>query len=88
MAVPWWVRGTWCGLWLAIAWQSGLRERPDLARAAPPPRARRPARWRCAARLALLALMLAAVWRQAFDPDVPAAPRSARCSLGSGSCTS
>ena len=21
MAVPWWVRGAWCGLWLAIAWQ-------------------------------------------------------------------
>ena len=46
------------------------RERPDLAPgAAPPPRAGRPARWRLPLGLALLALMLAAVWRQAFDPD-------------------
>src|ERR1051325_8358941 len=37
MAVPWWVRGAWGVLWLAIAWQSGRPARPDLP---PPPRAR------------------------------------------------
>src|SRR5205823_1767069 len=38
MAVPWWVRGAWGVLWLAIAWQSGLPERPDLQPS--PPRRR------------------------------------------------
>jgi hypothetical protein len=69
MAVPWWVRGTWALLWLGIAWQSGLRERPDLM----PPSPRRRAFEAGAVALplgaAMLALMLAAVWRQTFEPD-------------------
>jgi hypothetical protein len=69
MAVPWWVRGAWCVLWLAIAWQSGLRERPDLAQAPPRRRALEAGAVALPLGLALLALMLAAVWRQAFEPD-------------------
>ena len=69
MAVPWWVRGAWCVLWLAIAWQSGMPERPDLAPGPPHRRALEAGAVALPLGLALLALMLAAVWRQAFDPD-------------------
>ena len=69
MAVPWWVRTGWVLLWLAIAWQAGLPERPDQT---PPPPRRRAVEAGAVALplgLALLALMLAAVWRQTFQPD-------------------
>ena len=69
MAVPWWVRGAWVVLWLAIAWQSGVPERPDLL---PPPPRRRALEAGAVALplgLGLLALMLAAVWRQTFEAD-------------------
>jgi len=68
MAVPWWVRGAWSVLWLAIAWQAGLPERPNL----PPPRHRTAVDAGAVALplgVALLALMLAAVWRQTFEPN-------------------
>jgi hypothetical protein len=69
MALPWWIRAAWVGAWLGIAWQAGRRDRPDLPA--------RPARRRgleagavaLPLGLALLALMLAAVWRQTFQPE-------------------
>lgn len=69
MAVPWWTHAVWVALWLWVAWQAGRRDRPDLAR--------NPARRRgfeagavaLPLGLALLALMLAAVWRQTFQPE-------------------
>jgi len=69
MDVAWWIRGAWVLAWLAIAWQAGLQERPDLL-----PRATRRRGFEAGAvalplGLALLALMLAAVWRQAFQPE-------------------
>ena len=69
MAVPWWVRAMWVVLWLAIAWQAGVPERPDLL---PRPLRRRGFEAGAVALplgLALLALMLAAVWRQTFQAD-------------------
>jgi uncharacterized membrane protein YidH (DUF202 family) len=69
MAVPWWARGTWVLLWLAIAWQAGLPERADLL---PQPARRRGFEAGAVALplgIALLALMLAAVWRQTFQAD-------------------
>jgi len=47
MAVPWWVRGAWGALWIAIAWQSGIAERPTWPRGRPVAARSRPARWRC-----------------------------------------
>jgi len=69
MDVDWWIRGAWVLAWLAIAWQAGLPERPDLL-----PRGTRRRGFEAGAvalplGLALLALMLAAVWRQAFQPE-------------------
>jgi hypothetical protein len=69
MDVAWWIRGAWVLAWLAIAWQAGLQERPDLL---PRPTRRRGFEAGAVALplgLALLALMLAAVWRQAFQPE-------------------
>jgi uncharacterized membrane protein YidH (DUF202 family) len=69
MSVPWWVRAAWVMLWLAVAWQAGLAERANLL---PPPPRRRAVEAGAVALplgLALLALLLAAVWRQAFQPD-------------------
>ena len=69
MAVPEWIRGAWVLAWLAIAWQAGLPERPDLP---PSPVRRRGFEAGAVALplgLALLALMLAAVWRQTFQPE-------------------
>lgn len=69
MAVPWWVRAAWVALWLVIAWQAGVPERADVL--PPPPRRRAFEAGAVALPLgtALLALMLAAVWRQSFAPD-------------------
>ncbi|MCE9627468.1 MAG: hypothetical protein K8R56_06100 [Candidatus Eisenbacteria bacterium] len=69
LAVPWWTRTLWVLLWLVIAWQAG---RPDPADAAAAPTRRRGVEAGAVALplgLALLALMLAAVWRQTFEPD-------------------
>ncbi len=69
LAVPWWTRAAWVALWLAIAWQAG---RPDHADAESAPPRRRGVEAGAVALplgLALLALMLAAVWRQTFEPD-------------------
>lgn len=77
LAVPWWTRAAWVVTWLAIAWQVGL---PDGAGAAPAPPRRRAFEAGAVALplgLALLALMVAAVWRQVFaDRD------ALRASLG------
>ena len=69
MAVPWWVRGAWVLLWLAIAWQSGLPARADLLSAAPRRRALEAGAVALPLGVAMLALLLAAVWRQTFEPD-------------------
>jgi len=69
LAVPWWVRGTWVVLWLAIAWQAGLPERADLLPRPPRRRGFEAGAVALPLGLALLALMLAAVWRQTFQPD-------------------
>src|SRR5215831_15734490 len=69
MAVPWWVRGTWAVLWLAIAWQAGVPERSDLLPHPPRRRGFEAGAVALPLGLALLALMLAAVWRQTFQPD-------------------
>ena len=69
MAVPWWVRAAWGLLWLAVAWQAGLPERPDLSPRPPRRRALEAGAVALPLGLALLALMLAAVWRQTFEPD-------------------
>lgn len=69
LAVPWWTRTLWVLLWLVIAWQAG---RPDPADAHAAPARRRGVEAGAVALplgLALLALMLAAVWRQTFEPD-------------------
>lgn len=69
LAVPWWTRTLWVLLWLGIAWQAG---RPDPADAPAAPTRRRGVEAGAVALplgLALLALMLAAVWRQTFEPD-------------------
>ena len=69
MDVDAWIRAAWVLAWLAIAWQAGLPERPDLL---PRPTRRRGFEAGAVALplgLALLALMLAAVWRQAFQPE-------------------
>lgn len=69
LAVPWWTRALWVLLWLGIAWQAG---RPDPADALAAPARRRGVEAGAVALplgLALLALMLAAVWRQTFEPD-------------------
>jgi uncharacterized membrane protein YidH (DUF202 family) len=69
MAVPWWVRVVWVLLWLGIAWLSGKPDRPEFAST---PSRRRGVEAGAVALplgLALLALMLAAVWRQTFEPD-------------------
>ncbi len=69
MAVPWWIHAVWVAVWLAIAWQAGMRDRPEL-----PKRPERRRGFEAGAvalplGLALLALMLAAVWRQTFQPE-------------------
>jgi hypothetical protein len=69
MDVPWWVRAAWGALWLAIAWQAGMAERPDLAPGPPRRRALEAGAVALPLGIALLALMVAAVWRQSFDPD-------------------
>jgi hypothetical protein len=69
MAVPWGVRGGWALLWLAIAWQSGLPERADLMPASPHRRALEAGAVALPLGMGMLALMLAAVWRQTFEPD-------------------
>ena len=69
MSVPWWVRAGWVLLWLGIAWQSGLPERPDFLLQPPRRRALEAGAVALPLGLALLALMLAAVWRQTFEPD-------------------
>jgi len=69
MAVPWWVRAAWMLLWLAIAWQSGLPERPDLQPSPPRRRALEAGAVALPLGVALLALLVAAVWRQSFAPD-------------------
>ena len=69
MAVPWWARATWLVLWLAIAWQAGVPERPDLLPRPPRRRGFEAGAVALPLGLALLALMLAAVWRQTFQPD-------------------
>jgi len=69
MAVPWWARATWVVLWLAIAWQAGVPERPDLVPSPPRRRGFEAGAVALPLGLALLALMLAAVWRQTFQPD-------------------
>ncbi len=69
MAVPLWVRGAWVVVWLGIAWLSGRADRPELAGS---PSRRRGVEAGAVALplgLALLALMLAAVWRQTFEPE-------------------
>lgn len=68
-AVPWWTRAAWVALWLVIAWQSGKADRADALAA---PARRRGVEAGAVALplgLALLALMLAAVWRQTFEPE-------------------
>ena len=69
MAVPPWIHILWVGTWLTIAWQAGARDRPDLP--ARPVRRRGFEAGAVALPLgiALLALMLAAVWRQTFEPE-------------------
>ncbi len=69
MTVPWWIRSAWVLAWLAIAWQSGLPERPDLSLHPPRRRGFEAGAVALPLGLALLALMLAAVWRQTFHPD-------------------
>ncbi len=69
MAVPWWVRIAWVLLWLGIAWLSGLPDRPELASSPPRKRGVEAGAVALPLGLALLALMLAAVWRQTFEPD-------------------
>lgn len=69
MAVPAWIRVAWPLLWLAIAWQSGLPERPELSPSAPRRRGVEAGAVALPLGIALLALMLAAVWRQTFHPD-------------------
>ena len=69
LAVPWWTRAAWVLLWFVIAWQSG---RPDTSDGDATPARRRGVEAGAVALplgLALLALMLAAVWRQTFEPD-------------------
>jgi len=66
MAVPWWARAMWVLLWLAIAWQA---ERSDLLPRPPRRRGFEAGAVALPLGLALLALMLAAVWRQTFQPD-------------------
>ena len=69
MTVDLWIRAAWVVAWLAIAWQAGQAERPDLL---PRPARRRGFEAGAVALplgVALLALMLAAVWRQAFQPE-------------------
>jgi len=69
MAVPWWARGVWVLLWLSIAWQAGLPERADLLPHPPRRRGFEAGAVALPLGLGLLALMLAAVWRQTFAPD-------------------
>jgi len=69
MTVAWWFRAAWVAAWLAIAWQAGQAERPDLL---PRPGRRRAIEAGAVALplgLALVALLLAAVWRQSFGPE-------------------
>jgi len=69
MAVPWWARAMWVVLWLAIAWQGGIPERADLLPQLPRRRGLEAGAVALPLGLALLALMLAAVWRQTFQAD-------------------
>jgi len=69
MAVPWWARATWVVLWLGIAWQAGVPERSDLLPHPPRRRGFEAGAVALPLGIALLALMLAAVWRQTFQPD-------------------
>jgi len=69
LAVPWWARGAWVALWLLIAWQAGRPERPDLLPRPPRRRGFEAGAVALPLGIALLALMLAAVWRQAFQPE-------------------
>src|SRR6516165_10807630 len=76
LAVPWWARGTWVVLWLVIAWQAGMPERADLLPSPPRRRGFEAGAVALPLGIALLSLMLAAVWRQTFEADV--ARRAAR----------
>ncbi len=69
LAVPWWVRVAWVLLWLGIAWLSGVADRPELSSPSPRRRGVEAGAVALPLGLALLALMLAAVWRQTFEPD-------------------
>jgi hypothetical protein len=69
MAIPWWARVAWVLLWLAIAWQAGIPERSDLLPHPPRRRGFEAGAVALPLGLGLLALMLAAVWRQTFQPD-------------------
>ena len=69
LAVPWWARGAWVVLWLVIAWQAGMPERADLLPSPPRRRGFEAGAVALPLGIALLALMLAAVWRQTFEAD-------------------
>jgi len=69
LAVPWWVQAAWVVLWLVIAWQAGMPERADLLPQPPRRRGLEAGAVALPLGIALLALMLAAVWRQTFQPD-------------------
>src|SRR5262249_56665896 len=68
-AVRWWVRGPGVVRWPAIAWRAGVPERADLLPHPPRRRGFEAGAVALPLGLALLALMLAAVWRQTFQPD-------------------
>ena len=69
LAVPWWARGAWVVLWLVIAWQAGMPERADLLPSPPRRRGFEAGAVALPLGIALLSLMLAAVWRQTFEAD-------------------
>ena len=69
MAVPWWTHAAWVAVWLAIAWQAGLRDRPDLPKSPARRRGFEAGAVALPLGVALLALMLAALWRQSFQPE-------------------
>src|SRR5262249_51170752 len=82
MAVPWWARATWVVLWLVIAWQAGVPERADLLPRPPRRRGFEAGAVALPLGIGLLGLMLAAVWRQTFQPDDARRDAARAASLG------